>query len=67
MIVQHPEQKKVWVPPVYEEKVVPGYYTSGIKEWVDEEGYQNFTDDESKKIWIPKQTIKVVKKEGYWE
>lgn len=67
VIIQQPEPQKVWVPPVYEEKVVPGHYISGIREWVDDEGYQNFTDDDSKKVWIPEQTLKVLKKEGYWK
>lgn len=67
VIIQLPEPQKTWIPPIYEEKVVPGHYTGGIKEWVDEEGYRNFTDDDSKSIWIPEHTVKVIKQEGFWQ
>lgn len=67
VVIQPPEPEKVWVPPVYEEKVVPGHYTSGIREWVDEDGYRNFADDDSKSVWIPEHTIRVIVQEGYWK
>lgn len=66
VIIQAPEPERIWVPPVYEEKIVPGHYSSGFKEWIDEKGYRNFTDDDSKRIWIPEHTIKTIKQEGYW-
>lgn len=66
IIVPSPEPEKVWVPPVYETKVVKGHYISGIKETVVD-GYRMFTDDPEQKIWVPEKEIQVVKTPGYYK
>ncbi|THB79958.1 MAG: hypothetical protein D3926_09610 [Desulfobacteraceae bacterium] len=61
-----PEPQKTWVPPVVEEKVIPGHYTHGIRSFVDEDGILNFVDDNTRSVWIPEHTVQVVRQEGYW-
>lgn len=65
VIIQPPEPEKVWVPPVYETKIVEGHFTNGIKETI-EDGYRTFTDDPGQSIWVPEREIRVIKTPGYY-
>ena len=66
IFIPSPEPEKVWVPPVYETKIIKGHYINGIKETI-EDGYRTFTDDPEQKIWVPEKEIQVVKTPGYYK
>lgn len=66
VIIQQPVPEKVWVPPVYETKIIKGHYIGGIKETI-EDGYRTFSDDPEQNIWVPEKEIQVVKTPGYYK
>lgn len=72
VIIQPPAPEKlaaperVWIPPVYEKKIIKGHFINGIKETI-EDGYRTFIDDPEQNIWVPEKEIRVVKIPGYYK
>ena len=66
LIIQQPAPEKVWIPPVYETKIIEGHFIHGIKETI-EDGFRTFTDDPGQSIWVPEKEIQVVKTPGYYK
>ncbi len=61
-----PEAEKVWVPPVMDTRIEPGYWDYGIKKmWMGD--HWRYEQDHDERIWVPESQVKYVKQEGYWK
>ena len=61
-----PEAEKVWVPPVMDTRIEPGYWDYGIKKaWMGD--HWRYEQDHDERIWVPESLVKYVKQEGYWK
>jgi len=58
--------KREWVPPLKETVTRPGYWDYAIKRtWMGD--HWRYTQDLSKKTWVPATQVQVVTREGYWK
>lgn len=63
--VPAPEPEKEWVPPIYENKTIPGHFTSAITETVDGDGVKTFANN-GEQVWVPESNQNSLVSPGYW-
>ena len=60
-----PEPQKVWVPPVMDTRVEPGYWDYGIRKvWMGD--HWRYEQDFDRPTWVPEREVRYVRQEGYW-
>jgi hypothetical protein len=60
------EPKKVWVPPVMDTRLQPGYWDYGIiKMWMGD--HWRYEQNFEERTWVPASEVTYVKQEGYWK
>ena len=61
-----PKPKEVWVPPVMDTRIEPGYWDYGVREvWMGD--HWRYDQDVTEKTWVPASQVTYVKQAGYWK
>ena len=61
-----PEPAKVWVPPVMDTRIEPGYWDYAIRKvWMGD--HWRYEQDKDRPKWVPERRVEFVKQEGYWK